>query len=247
MKKNSEPDLASASQLKDTFWKRVQTRAQVQIFGLPGRTLSYLMILFVACGIIGTCSETILILIRRHHFEYRGGLIGLAVNPVYAFGGILLTLVLHKHVSKPRAYLVIYIESVILGAAFEYFCSLFEETLFGTTSWDYSQYLFNIGGRVNLVYSLFWGVLGIFWIFIALPPIIRLLERVPTKLLRRIALIAFIIVLVAAIISIGAVLRWSQRSQGHEATNTVAQFIDRIFTDKTMEFYYPSMEFKAPT
>ena len=50
--------------------------------------------------------------------------------------------------------------SAVIGAAFEYFCSLFQEIAFGTVSWEYSDTPLNLGGRTNIQYAVFWGLLG---------------------------------------------------------------------------------------
>ena len=39
-----------------------------------------------------------------------------------------------------------------------------QQAAFGSVSWEYSDSAFNIGGRTNLMYSIFWGVLGLVWV-----------------------------------------------------------------------------------
>ena len=51
----------------------------------------------------------------------------------------------------------------------EYICSLGQEIVFGSVAWDYSSLPLNINGRVCLLYSIFWGVLGVGWVKLVMP------------------------------------------------------------------------------
>ena len=48
----------------------------------------------------------------------------------------------------------------VSGAAVEYFGSLFQELCFGSVSWDYSDHMLNLGGRVSLKMAFMWGGAG---------------------------------------------------------------------------------------
>ena len=39
--------------------------------------------------------------------------------------------------------------------------SYFQELLFGTISWDYSNLWFNINGRTSLLHCTYWGIGGV--------------------------------------------------------------------------------------
>ena len=58
---------------------------------------------------------------------------------------------------------------MFLGGGFEYLCSLFQEKVFGTVSWDYSHQMFNIGGRTSLKYMIIWGVLALIVVKVIYP------------------------------------------------------------------------------
>ena len=63
----------------------------------------------------------------------------------------------------------------------EYLCSFFQEMLFGSTSWDYSNIPFNLNGRICLLYSVFWGILGILWIKEIYPRMAVWILKIPNK------------------------------------------------------------------
>ena len=75
----------------------------------------------------------------------------------------------------------IFIGGSIIGGAFEYFCSWLQETVLGTVSWDYTGYPFNLNGRINLLYCLFWGALALVWVKEVFPRLNGFIERRVSK------------------------------------------------------------------
>lgn len=76
----------------------------------------------------------------------------------------------------------IFLVSFVVGTVTEYICSLGQELVFGSVAWDYSNVPLNINGRVCLLYSIFWGILGIAWIKLIYPPMAKLIGKLPIKL-----------------------------------------------------------------
>ena len=60
-------------------------------------------------------------------------------------------------VLKSKNLLVQFGVFTVSGAAVEYFGSLFQELCFGSVSWDYSEHMLNLGGRVSLKMAFMWG------------------------------------------------------------------------------------------
>lgn len=54
-----------------------------------------------------------------------------------------------------------FIIATVSFTVFEYLVSLILEMLFGLRWWDYTNDFLNIQGRVSLLYSIFWGVIGV--------------------------------------------------------------------------------------
>ena len=81
---------------------------------------------------------------------------------VWGFGAVILTVVLQRLAGKEDRY--IFLAGSVLGGVYEYLCSVFTEIFLGTTFWDYSDMPFNIGGRTNLLYCIFWGLLSVVWV-----------------------------------------------------------------------------------
>ena len=125
----------------------------------------------------------------------------------------------------------------------EYGCSWVQELMFGTRSWDYSNMPFNINGRICLLYSVFWGILGVFWIKTLYPRISRLILKIPNKIGKIVTWVITVFMVINIAVSGVAVMRWGQRVRGAEPSNEFWEFIDERFPDERMERIYANMDF----
>ena len=159
--------------------------------------------------------------------------------PVYGGGACFLTLVLYKLYKLSDT--LIFAISAVVGAGFEYFCSWFQESLFGTVSWDYSNTPFNLDGRTNLMYALIWGFLGLVWVRYLYPWASKLIEKIPKRAGALITTFLIVFMLFNAFISVTATYRWTQRQEGVPASSSFEKYLDEKFNDEHMETLFPHM------
>ena len=198
-----------------------------------------LFILLMVGSFVGTCIETVYALFVEGHFELRVGVVYGPFIPVYGGGAVLLTTVLYKLYKLSDT--LIFIISAALGAFFEYICSWGQETFLGTVSWDYSDMPLNIGGRTCLLYSLFWGFLGLVWIRYIYPFASKLIEKIPKKQGSVIVVVVFIFMLYNAFITSASIYRWNQRAVGKPPANSFERYLDNHFNDDRMKTLFPHM------
>ncbi len=204
-----------------------------------GFCFTKLFYLFVIGSFIGTVLETIWAICVDGQFEMRVGMVYGPFIPVYGGGACFLTAVLYKLYKLSDT--LIFIISAVVGALFEYFCSWFQETLFGTVSWDYSGTLLNLDGRTNLMYALIWGFLGLVWVRYMYPFASKLIEKIPVKAGAIITTLLLVFMIFDSFMSIAATYRWQQRMDGVPATNYFENYLDRSFNDEKMQFLFPNM------
>lgn len=198
--------------------------------------------IFMAGNVVGWALETVYALIMPpHQFELRVSVVFGPFILVYGFGAVALTLFLHKMYNQRDV--LIFIASMVLGASFEYLCSLFQQMAFGSVSWEYSDSLLNVGGRTNLMYSVFWGVLGLVWVKDLYPVVSRWLEQIPKKPGRWLTGIFTVFMVIDMAVSAGAVYRQYERVNGIPAGNRVQSFFDQTFPDERLAVIYPHMQF----
>ena len=202
------------------------------------------IILFIG-SFAGVVVELLWCFLRHGYIESRSGLVYGPFNLVYGFGAYFLTMVLYGY--RNRSAIYSFLGGFITGSVVEYACSFFQELLFGSTSWDYSNVPLNINGRICLLYSVFWGFLGVFWIKQVYPRFSVWVMKIPNRIGKIMVWVLLVFMIFNAIVSGIAVYRWSERVEGHAASNGFEQFVDNRFPDSRMERIYPNMEFHAET
>lgn len=113
-------------------------------------------ILFVIYSCLGWLIEVFVFLFDDKKFVNRGFLIG-PYCPIYGVGGILITLFLTKYENDALA---LFASGIIICSILEYFTSWFMEKIFKLRWWDYSEYKFNINGRICLETMVPFALIG---------------------------------------------------------------------------------------
>ena len=186
--------------------------------------------LFMVGCVFGCVFEMINHFVHFGDWVSRRGLIYGPLNPVYGLGLVFFVIFLSK-IKNPG---LIFLGGMLLGGGCEYLCSLVQEKMFGTISWDYSHQLFNIGGRTSLKYMLFWGVLALLVMKIIYPFLSNLIEKMPVKTGNILTIILIVFMIADIIISVVACLRQSERAHGIEPSNQVEVFLDKHYPDKKL-------------
>ncbi|HBA93620.1 MAG TPA: hypothetical protein DCZ02_03280 [Ruminococcaceae bacterium] len=192
-------------------------------------------IFFISCE-VGWAVETLWCLIKHGYIESRQSLVYSHLSVAYGMGAVILTLVLFK--LRESKLINIFLVSFIAGTVTEYICSLGQEILFGSVAWDYSNVPLNINGRVCLLYSLFWGVLGIAWIKGIYPLLSKFVSKIPKKFSQIFVICFAIFFIFDAALSGAAAFRMDERNAGVPADNVIAEYLDNNFDDERMHKIY---------
>ena len=141
------------------------------------KMIDYISYFFIY-SFLGWVMETIYAVIVTGTFVKRGFLFG-PVCPIYGFGAVILIMATKNLYGKPFQKFLI---STIAFTVFEYLVSLILESLFGLRWWDYSNDFLNIQGRVSLMYTIFWGVIGLILLEKLHPLIENFIQKVEVKI-----------------------------------------------------------------
>lgn len=199
-------------------------------------------VFFIGC-FVGVVIEVLFcIFVTEHRYESRQGLIYGPFNPVYGFGAVAMTLVLYLFRRKSETW--IFLVGAIIGAIFETLCSVYQEYFLGTVSWDYSESKFSLmGGRTDLVYAVFWGILAVIWIKFIYPFMSKWIEKIPNKVGIILTWILFVFMVFDCVISCMAVDRMVKRYNGTADDTAVGRFLDEHYPDEFLLQVYPNMIF----
>lgn len=130
---------------------------------------------FFVYSFLGWVCETIYCSVPKRGFVNRGFLSG-PICPVYGFGALLVLFLLAPAARWP---VVLFFMAMLVTSALEYLTSVILERLFHTKWWDYSGHRFHIKGRVCLLNSVLFGLLGAFLTLVLAPAVNRMLSRIP--------------------------------------------------------------------
>lgn len=199
-----------------------------------------ILILFIG-SFAGVVVEMLWCLARHGYIESRAGLVYGPFNMLYGLGAAVLSITLYRF--RNRGYWLSFLGGFAVGTVVEYACSWLQEMILGSTSWDYSKLPLNLNGRVCLLYSLFWGVLGILWIKDIYPRMSKWILKLPNRPGKIITWVVAAFLLVNCLVSGLACLRWSDRVRGVPARNAYEEMMDARFPDERMEKVYANMTF----
>lgn len=197
-------------------------------------------IFFIGC-FLGVVIEEIWCMVRYHKRESRKGLIYGPFNLLYGFGALFITLAL-IWLNDTRD-IVVFIFGALLGGIYEYGCSVFQEKVLGSKSWDYKMLPLSLHGRVNLLYCFFWGFLTVFWIKDIYPVASDLVEKIPNNIGIPLTYACLVFIILNGFISAMAIYRMSMRLSGKAKPHKFWNFIDKKYPDERMRKVYPNMKF----
>ncbi len=196
---------------------------------------------FFTRSLIGFIYENTLGLLQNGYFELRQGLMYGPFIPVYGIGAVVLVLFLRKI----RHSFVLFLIGSVLGGVVEYIASYVQQYVFGSVSWNYSHEPLNIGGRTDVIFALFWGLLGVLMIRIIYPKLSMLIDKIPNRPGFFITWILIIFIVFDIFISSAAVMRMYQRYEHKPAVNVFERFLDEWYPDKKVRRVYGNMVFKG--
>lgn len=196
--------------------------------------------LFLIGAFVGDLIETVFVWGASGVLMSRSSLLYGPFSVVWGLGAVLLTVVLRGLMDKSDRY--IFVGGALMGGVYEYMCSVVTEKLFGKVFWDYSKIPFNLNGRINLLYCVFWGIAAVVWVKEVYPRISALIEKIPMKVGKILTWVLVVLLAVDVAFSCMALGRMDQREKGIPATNAVQQFLDEQYPDEYLTQRYQNMK-----
>ena len=207
-------------------------------------------LLFIIYSLTGWILEVTCKSIENKRFMNRGFLLG-PYCPIYGFGAILISLLLHKFRHNP---FYLFIMAMIVCGILEYSTSFLMEKLFHLRWWDYSKRKWNIGGRVCAGTMIPFGLLGMFIMYLTNPFLLDKLYLLPLDILNIIFYTILIIFMIDNIISLLTILsikattihisKEYKEDNTEEITKKVRNVLlsGKSFTQKRLLNAYPKLQ-----
>lgn len=211
--------------------------------------ITYYFLLFMIYSVAGWLLEVTCKYIDYKKFINRGFLIG-PYCPIYGFGAVLITFLLYRYEEDP---IVLFLMTILICGALEYFTSWAMEKIFKARWWDYSKRKFNLDGRICLGTLVPFGVFGLILTYITNPFLLNCLNNANLIVLNTIAVILFIIYIVDNIISTIIILGFRKttitigRKESADNTEEITKKVKEILAQKSWGYKrlidaFPSLE-----
>ena len=196
---------------------------------------------FIVCCVLGLVIEVIyhMVFVEPGVYQNRAGVLFGPFSPIYGFGAVLMTVALNRF--WRANVVVIFLVSAVIGGAFEFFVSWFMETAFGITAWDYSGTFLSIDGRTNGMFMAMWGCLGVVWIKLCLPRMLKLINLIPWQLRYPVTVVCAALMVANGLMTLQALDFWYERESGQVPQTGVEQFYATHFGNEYMENRFQSM------
>ncbi|MDR1015934.1 MAG: hypothetical protein LBL67_00465 [Coriobacteriales bacterium] len=209
-----------------------QVRSEQEHRGYIKITYFNLFWIFVICSIIGLLIEQLYCWLVFGWTASRAGLVWGPFSPIYGLGAVLFTCLLNRLWDKN--VIIIFAVSGITGMAFEWLCGFLLQSAFGVVSWDYTGKWGNIGGHTDIAFGIAWGILGVLWIRLLLPIVLRLIALIPKRVRIGITAIASILLLIDVVMTITAGWYYHQRLEGNPVNTPMERNMQSLFPDQFM-------------
>lgn len=223
---------------REKAWKQKQEERK-RVFA-AGCGFYKLVSLFFIGAFLGDLVETVYCYVTSGVLMSRSSVVYGPFSIVWGLGCVMLTAILYQYRERDDRY--IFFAGTVLGGAYEYVCSVFTELVFGTVFWDYSEIPFNLGGRINLLYCFFWGIVAVVWLKQIYPVLSGWIERIPVRagVIGCNLLMLFMVFNMA--VSGLALARYTVRQEQPEPKNQLEAVLDDSFPDSRIERVYPNVK-----
>ena len=144
------------------------------------QTINLLILIMVFSGIFGFIYETLFYKIDLGYFVKRGSTYGPWI-PIYAFGGLFITLITYRFKEKP---VFVFLMNCLITGILEYSTGYVLDKFIGIKLWDYNTEIWNFGninGYICLRSILFFGISGLFLIYAIIPILEKLSSEISEK------------------------------------------------------------------
>ena len=167
--------------------------------------LEKLFLWFLFYSFCGWIYESILVSIQERRPVNRGFLNG-PLCPIYGTGAVTAIVVL----GQVRNPVVVFILSAVGACLLEYVTSWVMEQFFHARWWDYSNFRFNLNGRICLWGALIFGIGGVFIVDVAQSPVARITAMIPLPALHWMTVVFAVLTAIDTVITVAGIVNFEE-------------------------------------
>lgn len=146
---------------------------------IAGITIWRILAYFIIYSVIGYVIETTYAIVLYGVVESRQSFLYGPFCSIYGVGAVVMICALQRFKDKTHR---LFLGGFVVGSITEYVVSFVGEKMLNTRWWDYSDKFLNLNGRISLIYSIFWGLLGLYLLKVVNPKIDKFIDWLKVKL-----------------------------------------------------------------
>ena len=189
---------------------------------------------FMIGSVFGFFAEIIYSIIYTQSVKVMRGLIYGPFIQIYGIGAVAFYILVSKVKNAKQAFFM----GMIMGGSLEYLCSFFQELLFGTISWDYSNQFLNLNGRTCLLYCIYWGIISLIFFKIVNPSLKEISYIINNNKVQVVTAFLMIFMMFDITISCMVATRQRERRNYLPAESKVDHFLDKYYPDELLDKIY---------
>lgn len=205
--------------------------------------------IFIIGCVLGDIIETIYCFLVTGTIMSRTSVLYGPFSLVWGTGAVIMSVLteiilrIENKKSLRFTFLFLFLIGSIAGSAHEYIFSYISEYAFGVIHWDYSDMPFNLDGRINLLFSIFWGIIAAVWIRHLYPHIRSLLSSVSWSLAKTTTFAMAIFIILDIYITASAMVRYTERHRHIPAVSSYERYLDQTYPDAVFANRFPELDF----
>lgn len=187
---------------------------------------------FIVYSFLGWILESTYKSVLQKKFVNSGFLAG-PFCPIYGYGALIMYFSLREVTNN---IIVLFLFGMFVLSLFEYVVGWFLEVAFKTKYWDYSKAKFNIKGRVCLLNSFYWGILGIVFMNFIHPFVEGCVGKIPELYIAIFTAMCMAYILIDTIITTVKLVKINVKLKNWEKiTEDIKNKIGTLYSGKTIK------------
>ena len=171
-------------------------------------TFCRLFLLFFYFSFFGYIVETTYVSLGTGKLNLNRGFCVGPYIPIYGIGSLLIVYFISPYVGNP---FLVFVLSFIVCSFVEYIISYLAELFLKARLWNYKDRKFNVNGRICLQNSIYFGIGGIFVVYVLNPLFNKLLDLYSEKFLIICSIIWIVVFVIDLGLSIFVAIKFSKK------------------------------------
>lgn len=205
-------------------------------------TLFNMVWIFIVFSLIGVVGEGIWTVLFSGHWETHVVNLGVPLCILYGMGAVVFYIC--DYFMKGKNIFIKFIVTMLGASLVELLAGLVMEFGLKMSAWSYKGEFLNIRGHICLYMSLLWGVLGVGFSYLLVPPIDKVLTNIQCKTYNIISWVVTVLLVIDFALTTVAILRWKDRHYSVPPKTEFGELIDRTFDDDFMEKRFVEWSFR---